>query len=76
MACKRYRVEDIIHKLREADVLISQGKTVAEVCRALTDSDLTYDRWRKEYDGLQIDQARRLRNWNRRTPDYAKPCRI
>lgn len=58
MARKRYRVEDIIHKLREADVLISQGKTVAEVCRALAVSDVTYYRWRKEYGGLQIDQAK------------------
>ena len=61
MARKRYSVEDIIHKLREADVLLSQGKPVAEVCRAIAVTDVTYYRWRKEYGGLQIDQAKRLK---------------
>lgn len=61
MARKRYSVEDIIHKLREADVLLAQGKPVAEVCRAIAVTDVTYYRWRKEYGGLQIDQAKRLK---------------
>jgi putative transposase len=61
MAKRRYRAEDIIHKLREADVLLSQGKPVAEVCRALGVTDVTYYRWRKEYGGLRVDQAKRLK---------------
>lgn len=61
MAKRRYRAEDIIHKLREADVLLSQGKRVAEVCRALGVTDVTYYRWRKEYGGLRVDQAKRLK---------------
>jgi len=61
MGRKRYSVEDIIHKLREADVLLGQGKPVAEVCRAIAVTDVTYYRWRKEYGGLQIDQAKRLK---------------
>ena len=61
MGRKRYSVEDIIHKLREADVLLAQGKPVAEVCRVLAVTDVTYYRWRKEYGGLQIDQAKRLK---------------
>lgn len=61
MGRKRYSVEDIIHKLREADVLLAQGKSVAEVCRSIAVTDVTYYRWRKEYGGLQIDQAKRLK---------------
>lgn len=61
MGRKRYSVEDIIHKLREADVLLAQGKPVAEVCRSIAVTDVTYYRWRKEYGGLQIDQAKRLK---------------
>lgn len=61
MAKKRYKAEDIIHKLREADVLLAQGKPVAEVCRALGVTDVTYYRWRKEYGGLKVEQAKRLK---------------
>jgi putative transposase len=61
MAKKRYKAEEIIHKLREADVLLAQGKPVAEVCRALGVTDVTYYRWRKEYGGLKVEQAKRLK---------------
>lgn len=61
MAKKRYKAEDIIHKLREADVLLAQGKPVAEVSRALGVTDVTYYRWRKEYGGLKVEQAKRLK---------------
>jgi putative transposase len=57
----RYTAEEIIHKLREADVLIGQGKTVADACRALGVTDKTYFRWRKSHGGLRIDQAKRMR---------------
>lgn len=61
MAKKRYTAEDIISKLREAEVLTSQGKTVEETCRVLGISDQTYYRWRRDYGGLRTDQAQRLK---------------
>lgn len=48
MAKKRYKVEEIIHELREADILLAKGKPIAEVCRALGVTDMPYYRWRKE----------------------------
>ena len=57
----RFTTEEIIHKLREADVLIGQGKTVAEACKALGVTDKTYFRWRKSHGGLRIDQAKRMK---------------
>jgi len=60
MPKKRYRPEDILSKLREADILISQGKTVAETIRILSISDVTYYRWRKEYGGMNTSQMKRL----------------
>ena len=61
MAIKRYRPEQIIAKLREADVLLSQGHTVANVIKALKISEVTYYRWRKEYGGMTTSQAKRLK---------------
>ena len=61
MAKQRFTAEEIIHKLREADVLIGQGKTIAEACKALGVTDKTYFRWRKTHGGLRIDQAKRMR---------------
>ena len=58
MPKKRYRPEEIIAKLREADVLISQGKKVVEVIKAL---GVTYYRWRQEYGGMSVPQAKRLK---------------
>ena len=62
MARKRYTTEEIIRKLREADVLIGQGTNVSDVIRQLGVSDVTYYRWRKEYGGLKVDQAKRLKD--------------
>jgi len=62
MARKRYTAEQIINKLREAEVLLSQGNTVAVVTRKIGISDVTYYHWRKEYGGLSVDQAKRLKN--------------
>jgi putative transposase len=61
MPKKGYSPEQIIHKLREAEVLLSQGVTVGEVCRKIGVTDVTYYRWRKEYGGMRVDQARRLK---------------
>ena len=61
MPKKRYNAEEVIHKLREADVLISQGRTVLDACKQLGVSEQTYYRWRKEYGGMKVDQAKRLK---------------
>ncbi len=61
MSKKRYRPEEIIGKLREADVLLSQGKKVVEVIKALGITDVTYYRWRQEYGGMSVSQAKRLK---------------
>ena len=61
MAKKAFKPEEIISKLREAEVLSSQGKSVAEICRALGVTDQTYYRWRKAYGGMGTEQARRLK---------------
>ncbi len=61
MPKKRYNAEEIIHKLRGADVLLDQGKTVNRVCKQIGVSDQTYYRWRKSYGGMKVDQARRLK---------------
>ena len=61
MGRTRHTVESIVAKLREADVLLAKGQSVAEVMRQLGISDATYYKWRKEYGGLQVDQAKRYR---------------
>ena len=61
MPKKRYNAEEIIHKLREADVLLSQGINVSQVCKRIGVSDQTYYRWRKAYGGMKVDQAKRLK---------------
>ena len=61
MPRKRFAAEQIITHLREAEVLLSQGKSVGEVCRQLEVSENTYYRWRREYGGLEVDQVKRLK---------------
>ena len=61
MARKKHTAEEIITKLREADVLLARGQSMAEVCRQLAISDQTYYKWRKEYGGMHVDQAKRLK---------------
>ncbi|MBM3380293.1 MAG: transposase [Betaproteobacteria bacterium] len=61
MAKQRYTTEEIIHKLREADVLIGQGQTMGQVTKQIGVTEQTYFRWRKSHGGLRIDQAKRLR---------------
>ena len=61
MPRKYFTSEQIISKLREAEVLLSQGKTAVEVSRLLSISEQTYYRWRKEYGGMGTDQAHRLK---------------
>lgn len=61
MAKQWYKPEQIINKLREAEVLLSQGATIAVVSKKIGVSDHTYYRWRKEYGGMRVDQAHRLK---------------
>ena len=61
MAKKYFTTEQIISKLREAEVLISQGKTAAEASRAIGISEQSYYRWRKEYGGVSTEQVHRLK---------------
>jgi len=62
MARKRYTLEQIIGMLREAEVRLSQGENVGAISRSLGISEQIYYRWRKEYGGLKISQARRLKD--------------
>ena len=61
MTRKRYTPEQIINSLREAEVLMSQGSTAGEAARHLSITEQTYYRWRKEYGGMRINQAKRLK---------------
>ena len=61
MTKRRYSPEEIISKLREAEVLLSQGNTVVEAARKLGIAEQTYYRWKKEYGGLDKTQARKLK---------------
>jgi putative transposase len=61
MPRKRHSAEEIVAKLRQADVLLAQGQTGAEVARVLGVTETTYYRWRSEYGGLKGDQVKRLK---------------
>ena len=61
MGKRSYKPEQVIGKLREAEVLLSQGHPIVEVIRKVGISECTYYRWRKEYGGMRIDQAKRLK---------------
>jgi len=60
MVRKGFKPEQIIGKLREAEVLLSQGSTVGEASRKLGVTEQTYYRWRKAYGGMRVEQAKRL----------------
>ena len=61
MASKRFTPEQIISKLREAEVLLAQGAKMGVVCKRIAVTEQTYYRWRKEYGGLRLDQAKRFK---------------
>ena len=65
MARRRFSAEEIIQKLREAEVHLSQGNTIPEACRKIGVTNQTYYRWRKEYGGVRTDQAKRLKELER-----------
>ena len=62
MGQKRHSPEEIIQKLRRAEVEIGQGSTVAQACKQIGVTEHTYYRWRSEYGGLRLDQAKRLKS--------------
>ena len=65
MVRKAFKPEQIIGKLREVEILLSQGSTVAEASRKLNVTEQTYYRWRKEYGGMKIDQAKKYKELER-----------
>ncbi len=65
MIRKRFTTEQIIHKLRLAEVEIAKGKQVPEACKVIGVVEQTYYRWRKEYGGLKLDQARQFKHLER-----------
>jgi len=65
MSRKRFKPEEIVNKLREADVLLSQGKAIAQACKQIGVTEQTYYRWRREYGGMKTDQAKRLKELER-----------
>ncbi len=61
MVTRSYKPEQIINKLRQAEVLLSQGSTIGEAARRIGVTEQTYYRWRREYGGMRIDQGKRLK---------------
>ena len=62
---RQHTSESIIRKLRQAEVMLHDGKTISGVCRSLEISDATYYKWRKEYGGMQVSQAKKLKELER-----------
>jgi putative transposase len=62
---RRHTPEQVIRKLREADRMLGEGRSIAEVCKALEVSEPTYHRWRNQYGGMKADDAKRLRELER-----------
>jgi putative transposase len=61
MKGKKHRPEQIIGKLREADVMLAVGKTIGQVCQGLEISEQTFHRWRNQYGGMKAEEAKRLK---------------
>ena len=62
---KGYTSESIIRSLRQAEVLLHEGKSISEECKTMNISDSTYYKWRREYGGMQVSQAKRLKELER-----------
>jgi transposase-like protein len=61
MVGKKHPPDEIVGRLREAEILLASGYTIGQICRALRITRQTYYRWRNEYGGLQVDQAERMK---------------
>ena len=75
MGTKKHKPEEVVAKLRQVDVLVSQGQSVADAIRGIGVTEVTYYRWRKEFGGLKSDQVRRMRSWRLRTSGCARQSR-
>jgi hypothetical protein len=69
MAKKRYSAEQIVTKLRQIDVLVGQGRTVVQACKEAEITEQSYYRWRNEYGGLEIEEAKRFKELERENGD-------
>jgi len=69
---QRYTSEQIIIKLREAEVLQSQGQTQGQICKQIGVSSDTYIRWRKEFGGMRVDQAKKLKDLEKENQQLKK----
>ena len=72
MSRKRYGPEEIVNKLREADVLLAKGQTVSQACKHIGVTGFTYYRWSREYGGMKTDQAKRLKELERENSQLKK----
>ena len=72
MPKKSYTPEEIVAKLRQVDVVVSQGQNVADAIRQIGVSEVTYYRWRQEYGGLKTDQVKRLKELEQENADCAR----
>ena len=72
MAKRGYTPEQIINKLREAEILLNKGATVAVVSKKIGVSDYTYYRWRKEYGGMRVEQAKKLKSLEKENAQLKK----
>ncbi len=72
MGKKRYSPEQIIHKLREVEILVNKGATVGEASKKIGVTEQTYYRWRKDYGGMRVDQARRLKELEKENAQLKK----
>ena len=62
---RRHAAEEIVNKLRQAEVELSKGATISQACKSIGVTDQTYYRWRREYGGLKVSQAKRLKDLER-----------
>ncbi len=72
MGRRHFKPEQIIHMLREAEIKLAGGKKIGEVCRELGISEQSYYRWRKEYGGMQVSQAKKLKDLERENAQLKK----
>jgi putative transposase len=72
MAKRLYSPEQIINKLREAEILLNQGATIGEASKKIGVTEQTYYRWRKEYGGLRIEQAKKLKSLEKENAQLKK----
>ncbi len=72
MGRRHFKPEQIIHMLREAEIKLAGGKKIGEVCREIGISEQSYYRWRKEYGGMQVSQAKKLNDLERENAQLKK----